>query len=163
MLQIIRYTAVCCWGILLTGCDSNRIFENNINIEAMQWAYQDSLQFEVFIEEKSAYNVYVNIRHTPEYEWRNIWLKVEMNTPNDSTAEKLNIQLAQPSGKWFGKCMGNTCNMQHLYKQNVVLDTGQYVFRLMQDMRVNPLPNVMSAGIRLEKAVTVTNEISENE
>ena len=79
-----------------------------------------------------------------------------VKTPGDSVIkkERINIPLAEPTGKWLGRGMGE------IYEQRMQLDLkgfinfsrkGNYRVSMEQNMRINPLPEVMDVGLRIEK------------
>jgi gliding motility-associated lipoprotein GldH len=83
-----------------------------------------------------------------------MWMYIK--TPGDSLVkkERVNILLAGPTGKWLGRGLGT------IYEERVVLDLGDsvrfnkagtYEIALEQNMRINPLPEVLHVGFRLEK------------
>ncbi|MBK9459018.1 MAG: hypothetical protein IPN94_06195 [Sphingobacteriales bacterium] len=52
---------------------------------------------------------------------------------------------------WSG--MGDIITQQVLIQPNAIFPMlGKYKFELVQDMRLNPLPDVISAGLRVEVA-----------
>ena len=84
---------------------------------------------------------------------------VYIKSPGDTAAKKarINITLAQQSGKWLGRGMGE------IYEQRMKVSLGDsinfhragtYKISLEQNMRVNPLPDVLNVGFRLEKQPT---------
>jgi gliding motility-associated lipoprotein GldH len=93
------------------------------------------------------------VRHTNAYPYSNIWLNVYYKEPGDSsfTRTRVEIPLAEPSGKWLGRGMGE------IYEQRMFIDqlhldrVGKYEMRLEQNMRVNELPEILQVGLRLEK------------
>lgn len=141
---------------MLSSCDSKRVFEKNTDFEKMEWTYENPAAFDFSIKDNAPKNLLVNVRHTFHFEWRNIWMKMAITFPNDSVYEMpLNIQLSQPNGKWFGKCTGDICFFQYTlpeYENYTFQDTGKYTIVITQDMRQNPLPEIMSIGLRVENA-----------
>jgi gliding motility-associated lipoprotein GldH len=83
-----------------------------------------------------------------------MWLYIK--TPGDTVATKarINIVLSEPGGKWLGRGMGE------IYEQRMPISLGDsvnlskpgaYTVRLEQNMRINPLPEVLHVGLRVEK------------
>lgn len=101
------------------------------------------------------YQPYFLIQHTQAYPYGNIWMWVYVKGPGDSIAnkERINVTLAEPNGKWLGRGMGE------IYEQRmrIAFDSirfsrkGPYKVSFEQDMRINPLPEVLHVGFRLEK------------
>lgn len=155
-IQILFALFISC-GFILSSCDKNRVFEKNTDIDNYQWGYLDTISFEFEIQNSSVgYNVFSNVRHTFYYNWSNIWLNWELISPDSSFVKDVtNIPLAKPSGDWFGSCSGDICNYQYPIIENFIFpDTGKYQFNVVQEMRENPLPNIMSIGLRIEKIET---------
>lgn len=138
----------------MSSCDENRVYEKNIDFESYEWTYEDVQSFEVEILDSKAKSVFVNFRHTYFFGARNVILNLEVKTPKDSIFElPLNILLSEPNGMWYSECSGDICDFKYPVQTLTdysFQDTGIYTFALAQNMRVNPLPNVMGVGIRVE-------------
>lgn len=143
--------------LFLTSCDENRVYEKNEDIYLFEWDYEDKKVFEIEILDKLPKTIFVNFRHTYFFEARNVILDLEIRTPKDSIYQiPINMLLSEPNGKWYGECSGDICDIKtpiNEFTNYSFLDTGKYTFTLVQNMRVNPLPNVMSVGIRVENAI----------
>lgn len=140
--------------ILFISCDKNRVFEENKDFDGFRWDYADAKVFEVAIEDAAPKSVFINFRHTYFFETRNVRLNMEVKFPNDSIAKlPINILLSEPNGMWHSECSGDICDFKfpvEAFTNYSFADTGKYTFTLTQDMRVNPLPNVMAVGLRVE-------------
>jgi gliding motility-associated lipoprotein GldH len=143
--------------IILSSCDSARVFEKNIDFDDNEWLSSDTLRFELKLTDADPKNIYVNIRHEFDFAWRNVWLDFNILFPNDSVyASAINIPLSQPDGQWYGACTGNICLLQLPLKSltNVSFaENGSYVFSLRHEMREDPLKSILSAGIRIENNI----------
>jgi len=145
-------------GILFIGsCDEQRVYENNVDFKSSEWASTDTLIFEVEILDREQKTVFVNIRHQFDFAWRNVWMNLSIQFPNDSIYKTtLNIPLSQPDGQWYGDCTGDACLVQLPLKSMTnysFSDTGTYVFSLNHEMREDPLKATLSAGIRIENTL----------
>lgn len=140
--------------IFLFSCHKNSLYEKNLDVKSGQWQLTDSLKHEISISDNLPKNLYINIRHTSMFNWRNVWLNMQVTLPNDSVFnEMLNIQLSQPNGQWYGKCSGDICMIQvpiEYYTAYSFADTGIYTFTLSHEMRENPLENILSVGLKME-------------
>ena len=66
--------------------------------------------------------------------------------------DTVEITLAAPDGKWLGEGLGDIYDNRYLFRKAFKFPkTGEYRIELIQAMRVNPLPGIMDAGIRIEK------------
>lgn len=148
-----RITVFYFLGFLLffISCDKNRIFEKYIDFENSEWSYENNASFEVSIKDTASKKLFINFRHTYFFKTRNVLLKMHVEDPKGKKETiHLNIPLSEPNGKWYADCSGDICSIQKEIEY-AFTDTGKYLFWLEQDMRVNPLTNVLSVGLRVEK------------
>ncbi len=139
---------------LIISCTKNNVYENNRLIPSISWNAKDKLSFPVIISDTSClYNIYINIRHTEDYYYRNIWLMTYATSPDGkTTSERVELNLADEEGKWFGQGVNNIWDARILLQSDTRLnEPGKYIFTLEQDMREDPLPGIMAVGIRIEK------------
>ncbi len=143
-------------GIL--SCRPSPQFQQHYNIPDGQWSssFQPSFQFNIS-DTAAAYQLFLLIRHTDAYPFSNLWMTMESRGPVDSGFKKLRVEvpLAAPSGQWLGRGMGE------IWEQRVPINSlqmpaffpkpGLYTVRLTQDMRRDPLPEVLTIGLRVEK------------
>ncbi|MFA6947023.1 MAG: gliding motility lipoprotein GldH, partial [Pedobacter sp.] len=101
------------------------------------------------------YNLYLNLRHTSNYKYSNIFLLIHVIGPDGKRlTERKEFKLALPDGEWLGSGSGNMYSYQLLFRENYKFPLkGKYIIELEQNMRDNPLSYVTDAGIRVEKAV----------
>ncbi|HRF76337.1 MAG TPA: gliding motility lipoprotein GldH [Chitinophagales bacterium] len=139
---------------ILSGCEQSRVFDKNISLPKQGWFYDEAKTFEVeILDTAKSYNLYINVRHTDEYPYNNLWLKLTTTLPDGSVRENnVNIELSAATGEWSGNCVDGICYNSVLIQHNFSLpQKGKYVFSLEQDMRMNPIPYIMDIGIRVEK------------
>jgi gliding motility-associated lipoprotein GldH len=155
-----KYIANCCliFALLIavSSCDSNRVFDDNKNIEGADWDYQFKPFFDVYIPDTQyEYNVYVNLRIGSDYKYNNIFMLIHTTNPLQQTQTKrVDIRLANEAGKWTGSGLGDLYDYQFpVYKKIKVRTPGFYRFEVEQNMRDDVLQHVKSTGIRVEKYV----------
>lgn len=159
-LEVKKFQAICLTlliiiAIALTGCDKTRVYEDNQDITNYKWEYKDVKSFTAEITDTTkAYNLYVNVRHGFQYEWRNMYVNITTVFPDGKSLQKrVSLELSEADGHWFGKCTGDNCDMQVPLQMGARFpQTGKYTFKISQDMRVNPLPNMKAIGFRIETA-----------
>lgn len=140
--------------LLFTGCNSDAVMEDQQQIKDHRWDYADAKTFTATITDTiQHYNIYVSLRHGFNFEWRNMWVKIETTFPDGKTYERrVNLLLAEADGVWHGDCLGDNCDLLIPIQDNAFFpQTGKYTFKISQDMRVNPLQFVKTIGMRLEK------------
>lgn len=155
---IANLLLVCVVAVLLSACDKTRLMEETAQISNNSWAYKDVKTFNTEITDTAiSYNLYVNVRHSFQFEWRNVWVNIKTTFPDGKTFDKrVNLVLSEPDGHWFGDCTGDNCDMQISIQNNAYFpQPGKYTFAISQDMRVDPLPFMKSVGMRIEKAEAV--------
>ena len=143
--------------IMAAGCLPAPYFQKEESIPQYAWTYNFKPSFTFTITDTtSLYQPWFLIRHTQAYPYSNIWMWVYVKSPGDSLPrkERVNITLAENSGKWLGRGMGE------IYEQRMKIEfsdsirfrrSGTYTVSLEQNMRINPLPEVLNVGFRLEK------------
>ena len=143
---------------LLAACGLAPHYQDTQAVPGNAWAYNFRPKFTFDITDSTAtYQPYFIIRHTEAYPYNNLWMWLYIKTPGDSTATKarINITLAEASGKWLGRGMGE------IYEQRMPISLGDsvnlskpgtYEITMEQNMRIDPLPEVLHVGLRVEKA-----------
>jgi len=140
--------------LCVTACDPNRLYETNTPVAGEKWAYADVKSFTVDVTDTTTrYNIYINVRHSFQFEWRNMYVQVGTQLPDGKKMEKrVNLPLCENDGKWFGSCLGDNCDLPVMIQENAKFpQKGKYTFTIRQDMRVNPLEKIKSIGLRVEK------------
>lgn len=145
----------------LNGCMPSAYYQKEVALKQFEWNYKEKPSFQFTITDTSAYyNLYFLIRHTEAYPFSNIWLLVHTKEPGDSVSElsRIEIPLAEQNGKWLGRGMGEIWEQRMPMTRNdapmVFKKPGTYQIVLEQNMRVNPLPEVLQVGLRVEKIGT---------
>lgn len=141
----------------LAACDRDRVFEQNKNIASNAWHIDSVATFNFEIADTSiAYDVYYNVRNSLDYPFYNLYVSYYLE---DSTGKQLSTNLHEmelmdaQTGKPFGKGLSNIYDHQFLALQNLKFPyAGKYTFKIKQYMRQDPLPEIYSVGIRVEKA-----------
>lgn len=142
-------------SIWLTACSRIDTFEKTVPIPQQKWFYNYTPSFSFDITDTaSSYNIYLVIRHTNNYKYNNIWLKVDTQFPGDTTrSARIDMILGSDATGWNGK------GMDDIYEYRKVITPGpwafkrrgKYTFTLSQIMRENPIEHVMNIGVRVEK------------
>ena len=141
---------------IITACIRINQFEKNIQIPQSRWTYnfEPEVKFEIK-DTNASYDVFVTLRHTDAYAYRNIWLDIATRQPGDTSFQKgrFELTLQQTDGKWLGTGYGDIWEVRHpLFQKIRFTKQGEYTIRLRQIMRDDPLLYIMNAGIRIEKA-----------
>ncbi len=152
--HIFLLLSACCCGWLFS-CKQIDLYEKDTVIPKYEWQNTFEVKGDFAITDTIAlYNLYLVLRHTDAYTYNNIWLNIGFQSPGDSMHfQKVDLQLANDASGWEGTGMNDIWEVR-----KIVNDTpkpfkkqGIYKFSIAQIMRDNPLLNVMSAGLRIEK------------
>jgi gliding motility-associated lipoprotein GldH len=154
IMQPITAATIIVTCISLASCNESLVYEVNNSLKGEVWSYADAQTFETEIKDTTInYDVFVNLRHSFHFDWRNVWINIETTFPDGKKASKrVNLLLSEADGKWFGECTGDNCDIQIPIQENAFFpQIGKYKFSITQDMRVNPLINIRSIGMKIER------------
>ena len=77
------------------------------NIEPSGWKYGQSYDFEPVQQDSIVSGrLKLNVRHTGDYSYRNLWLEVTLRDSVIERVDTVNLLLADPFGNWFGTGVG---------------------------------------------------------
>lgn len=153
----LSFLAACL--LLVTACDSNRVFEQNREIENGTWNVLDTISFQVEIRDSTnPHNIYINVRNSGAYGYSNLFMFITTSFPNGKTSkDTVECILADQQG-WLGSGLGDIWDNQILYRSRVRFPLlGGYTFSYEQAQRsgekalIESLPEILDVGIRIEK------------
>lgn len=125
-----------------------------MSIKNAEWDRNEKAQFTFEIEDTlGTYDLYLNIRHSGQYQYKNLYLFTEMQSPTGMLAiDTAQMIFADTRGKWMGKGIGDIYDYQFKYKQAVHFsEVGKYQFYIEQAMRTETLPYLTDIGLQIEK------------
>lgn len=142
--------------VFLTACKHIDVFEKSTTIPHYKWDNKNNATGTFNISDtNSAYNIYIVLRHKDSYKYNNIWLNVGLKAPGDTMYfQKVNLTLAEDATGWEGTGMNDIWEVRKLIngQPRRFIKNGEYTFSIGQIMRDNPLPGIMSVGLRVDKA-----------
>ena len=142
--------------VLMLSCKQVAVYEKNTSIPHYKWQQNFAATGTFIIKDTlSAYNIYIVIRHTDAYKYNNIWLNVGLQSPGDTMFfQNVNLELANDANGWEGTGMNDIWEVRKLVngQPRRFIKNGEYKFSITHIMRDNPLPDIMSAGLRVQKA-----------
>lgn len=144
--------------LILQACGNTTVFKDNIDFEGNNWFEKNVPSFAFTIDDPTVtYNVFYNVRNTLAYPYSNLYLTRYLV---DEKGKVINTQLDEltladsKSGKPFGSGLGDIYDHKILVLKAYKFPAkGKYAFRIKQFMRQNPLPEVLSVGITVEKSL----------
>jgi gliding motility-associated lipoprotein GldH len=147
ILVVFSFISSCNWT---TG-----VFEKNIDFNDHEWSasVKPDISFEIN-DTVSLYNIYIVIRHTDAYHFNNMYVRVTVKEPGPGQGKtgEYDLQLATNGQGWIGTAMDDIYDTRLLIQPKTRFrKTGTYHITLEQLMREDPLKNVLSAGLRVER------------
>lgn len=155
--SLLQWPAFLVVLMMFSGCTKMGLYEQTASFKDQEWPASQKLSFSFNIEDstKSYYNIYFVLRHADAYHFSNIWINYSIVSPSGPVLEKdaQEITLASPTA-WLGTAMGDIVEQRISLTPNPLqLKKGNYQVSLAQIMREDPLRNILSAGIRVERVV----------
>ncbi|MFM7671514.1 MAG: gliding motility lipoprotein GldH [Bacteroidota bacterium] len=154
----MRVTATILIALLLIQCKPIDVYERTVDIPRHAWKSDFTPDCSFHITDTNAlYNLSLILRHTDAYPFNNIWLSVRIEAPDTVYTFKTEQRLGTNEQGWLGTGLNDV--YEHRLPLNTELNqagvsfrrAGNYTFRISQIMREDPLPQVLQAGIRVER------------
>lgn len=143
--------------LLLAACDNKRIYEQNADIPDNNWAVAFTPEFTFDISDTAqTYMVYFNVRNAISYDYYNLYVRHNLFGPDGKqlSSQLHELYLLDPkTGEPRGSGSGDLFDHRVLALRDVKFGKpGTYKLKLTQYMRRDPLPGIVSVGVRVEKA-----------
>ena len=153
MLKNIYVVFVIALAFIISSCDNNSIYDHNQEINN-PWKAEQKAEFDFNISDTlSAFDFYINIRNTTEYNYSNLYLFIRTDFPDGRYAiDTAELFLADLQGNWLGSGIGEIKDNQILFRKHGRFPMkGQYKITFEQAMRRVELQGIESVGIRIDK------------
>lgn len=151
----IIYCYIFAFVFLLSSCMKTNTFQKVENIKGLQWSSKQKIKFNIDITDTNAtYTAYFNLRHTDAYLFSNIWINTLLVDPSAKILDnaRIEILLAKENGEWLTRGMGDIWEHKKILFEKMKFKTkGSYQIQISHDMRTDPLPQILSVGLTLEK------------
>ncbi len=137
----------------MASCDNNSIYDHN-ELVAKPWSADQKAVFNFEIDDTlSAFNYYINIRNTTDYNYSNLYLFIRTDFPDGRySVDTAEIFLADINGNWLGDGFGEIKDNQRLFRKHGRFPMkGMYKITFEQAMREENLEGIEAVGIRIEK------------
>lgn len=154
--KIIKGSNLLLVFLLLGACTNNNVYFKYEAVDPAGWEKDSVYSFDIEIADTlSAYNIYINTRHTPTYPYQNIWLFISETSPDSIVInDTIEFYLANNRGEWLGSGSGSLKEMPVLFEQNKSFDrSGIYQYNIRHGMRTDSLKGINDIGVRIEKIV----------
>ena len=140
--------------VILTSCGETYFYEKTYELPDNQWSYDDTLSFEVDIRDTlKTYNLILDIEHSVDYPYQNNYVYIHTHLPEGThLGKQVSIDLAEKSGKWYGKCNSETCLASTIIQPNAYFNQiGQHRFVVEQYMRSENLDGIKAISLKIQE------------
>lgn len=153
-MRIVFFAAVI--TMMITACDSNRVYEKNIEFEDRIWKIAAPARFEFQIADATKkYNLLMDVRNSIEYPYARLFINYDLKSDSTSLSKELiSVYLFdQKTGKPFGTSgLGDIYDHQFPVLKNYSFKkTGTYQMTFQQFMRQDTIPGILAIGLRVEE------------
>ncbi|MCF8309315.1 MAG: gliding motility lipoprotein GldH [Bacteroidales bacterium] len=136
------------------SCNSPDIYNQYKSVEKQGWYKEDTISFTPTVPDTSRqYNLIINLRHTTDYKYRNVYFFTTTHFPNgDINRDTIELRVAKKSGEWIGKGFGTIKTYRQMLLRGIRFDQkGDYVFEFCQAMREDTLRGIEDIGLQIQK------------
>ena len=141
--------------LFIVSCDRNKVFDSYLEVDSQGWLACDTIgfQFEIDTQENILYNTLIGLRNNNDYLYTNIFFFVDVENPSGiHRIDTLQYILAAPDGKWLGSGVGEIKFNLLKFKENEILQSGFYKYKIVHGMRDDVLIGIEDIGLRIERS-----------
>ncbi|MCA6379663.1 MAG: gliding motility lipoprotein GldH [Cytophagales bacterium] len=141
---------------MLSSCDSNRVYEDNIEFKDRTWKTTTPAELEFDVSDTTqVYNLYLDVRNSLDYPYARLFVNYQLVDPNGSVVKKemltenlFDIKTGEPNGR---SGLGDVYDHQFGFLTNYSFEkAGKHKVRFEQFMRQDTLPGILAVGLRVE-------------
>src|ERR1041385_8083831 len=135
----------------MISCDSNRVFENNVEFKDRHWKIAEPASFEFQIADTTTkYNLLMDVRNSIEYPYARLFVNYDMEKDGATLSKDLIAVYLfdQKTGKPFGNSgLGDIYDHQFSVLKNYSFKKmGNYKMNFRQFMRLDTIPGIIAVG-----------------
>ena len=154
-MKTIRICVISFMLLSILSCNSDKVvFQNYKVFNKNQWHADSVVKFSFLnTDSLSQHEIELKIRHTVDYEYRNLFLFYQ----NDIKTDTLEVLLADKRGKWYVKGIGDIREVSVIVERQKFNNKKEIKYVLEQAMRYGKkekiirLHNLNSIGLRIIK------------
>ena len=141
------------FSTIFLSCGNN-IHEEYRSFNNKGWSSDTILHFKYTITDiKENYDLSLNIRHTVDYKYQNLYVFLE-----GLEKDTIDIVLANKTGRWLGSGISDIREFKHIFsKKTNFVEKGEYKIRVEQAMRygdlnrIENLEHILDVGLVVSK------------
>jgi len=151
--------AYCLLFFILISCDSNRVYEDNVDFNDRAWKINEPAKFDFQISDTTKkYNLLIDIRNSLDYPYARLFVNYELKKDTMLLSKDMLsfFLFDQKTGKPFGNSgLGDVYDHQFSVLKNYHFKkAGTYQMNFQQFMRMDTIPGVLAIGLRVEEVKT---------
>lgn len=157
MKKTVLYSAAFVLLVCLSACDSTMFYERQQAVDEHGWLPSEAVDFDVEVPDTTTvYNFQMEVRNSVSYPYANTFFFLHTTFPDGSVAhDTLEFPLADPTGRWLGKCTGRYVDTRYYFRRNARFPmTGTYRFSVTNGMRDSAISGIKDIGLRIEYSNT---------
>lgn len=147
----MRYIILFC---LLTSCQSDVLYKQQIKIPQAKWAYNFIPKYEWEIKDTALrYDILLLVNHTLDAKYQNTYVQLLTQYPDAKVYDNsLSLELFEANGKPQGKCTANDCIAEIALQENVYFpQLGKYHIEIKQNTRDSIIDGIKSIELIIHK------------
>lgn len=148
-----RFVIVCCVAWAVMGCGEVPLMSEEHTIAADGWSSNDPVAFQWMVADSTVrHDLVLDVRHRQTYPYSNLYLFLTYQFPNGkSRVDTIECTLADDLGRWRGSGFGDLVDQRFMVESGVQFPlVGRYGLQVTHGMRLDPMPELVSLGLRLE-------------
>ncbi len=144
--------------VLFTGlaaCDTDRVYQQAYQFEDDGWRVDTIPEFTFDIGDTEPKNILLNLRYGLDYKEYNMYLTyyLEDGQGNELSSELISVDLFDSkTGRPLGEGSSIYQNQIPVLENYSFAKPGSYTFKIAQYTRENPVMEIYSVGVRVEKS-----------
>lgn len=137
--------------MLLISCDSSVVFKEYKKFDDLVWKSDVIPEFVVDVtNDTMKYDIFLAFRYAQGFPVADMKVSVTESKPNGETEMyPVIFKVREDDGSYIGDGSGDIWDIEYKFKDNVLLQKGQYTISLEQEI-AEKLPMVMEVGIVLK-------------
>ena len=153
MLNRIIYVLL--FVFVFFSCKKENFYHHSERIPSEGWELGKSYHFEDSLKSDAPeiFNLKLNLRHNPNYQYLNLWLYIRTSTSDDMVRfDTVNWTIADPNGHWLGTGWGSLYSLSHTLPDLTIIDTSStrwFKIDIQNGLKDKHLKGVEDIGVRL--------------
>lgn len=140
----------------LASCDSNRVYEDNVEFKDRTWKITTPAELEFEVSDTTqGYNLYLDVRNSLDYPYARLFVNYQLVDAKGTVVKKemltenlFDIKTGEPNGR---SGLGDVYDHQFGFLTNYSFkNSGKHKVRFEQFMRQDTLRGILAVGLRVE-------------